>query len=169
MVNSSADKHVCLWKHQKWMERLEQKTVNQRNHAELGSSEHYRSAVLITWPRYNSMDYSYPGISQWWDSSGGFVSSLLYIEYAAVRILYHGTGTLAFFQTTRFVFFALTVKHIITSGRDFHKSLTKFQYFAPQLLFRWGVLLEFIVNTSLRQEASAFLTTNYVTTWLKQK
>lgn len=26
--------------------------VNQRNHAELGSGEHYRSAVLITWPRY---------------------------------------------------------------------------------------------------------------------
>lgn len=51
-------------KHQKWMERLEQKMVNQRNPGELGSSEHYRSAVLITWPRYNSMDYSYPGVSQ---------------------------------------------------------------------------------------------------------
>lgn len=156
-------------KHQKWMERLEQKTVNQRNHAELGSNEHHRSAVLITWPRYNSMDYSYPGITQWWDTSGGFLSSLVYRKCAAVQVWYYGTGTLTFYKTTRFAFFYPdhTVTHITTSGRDFHQILTKFPYFAPRLLFSRGVLLKFIVNTSLRQKASGFRTTNFMTIWLK--
>lgn len=161
-------------KSQKWMERLEQNTVYQQKHVERGSSEHCRSAVLITWPSYNSTDYCYPGVSQWWDT-WGFLSSLVYINHVAIQIKYYCTVTLStFFKTTRFVGWvappisAHTVKHVKRRGFiDFTSIMMKFQYFAPVLLFRWGVLLKLIVNTSLKQKPSGFLISNYLTAWLK--
>lgn len=157
-------------KYQKWMERLEQNTVYQQKHAELGSSEHRRSAVLITWPSYNSTDYCYPGVSQWWDT-WGFLSSLVYINHVAIQIKYYSTVTLStFFKTTRFKSPPPPAPYLPVKRRgfiDFTSILMKFQYFAPVLLFRWGVLLKLIVNTSLKQKPSGFLISNYLTAWLK--
>ena len=63
MGNSIGDKHVCLWRAPKknCMERLKHKLEEIQYQATVNIP---RYAVLITWPRYNNMDYSYPRSSK---------------------------------------------------------------------------------------------------------
>lgn len=155
------------------MERLQQNIseyiIYQENHVELGSSERYRSAVLITWPSYNRMDYYDPGISQWGDTRG-LLSSLVYIKHHQHNSMLLHCHTLLSLRPSGLCFLPLIHCQTYKRGEvfiDFTSILKKFQYFAPLLLFRWGVLLKCIVNTSLKQKLSGFLISNYLTAWLK--
>lgn len=81
MVNPIADKHVCLLKNRG---RVKKKRAAWRdwsvswrryssdwNAYSLAGVNISSYAVLITWPRYNNMDYSYPRFPAWCDASWG--------------------------------------------------------------------------------------------------
>lgn len=80
MVNSIADKHVCLWREHKKEKKSpawRDWSVNWRRYStgcnaySLATVNISSYAVLITWPRYNNMDYSYPRFPAWCDASRG--------------------------------------------------------------------------------------------------
>ena len=71
MVNSMGDKHVCLRReHKKKNLHGETEaltsgdTVPNETAYSLATVNISSYAVLITWPRYNNMDYSYPRLSE---------------------------------------------------------------------------------------------------------
>lgn len=138
MVNFLADKHLCLWKAPKM--DGETAAEYQQKHMEHGSSEHYRSAVLIAWPSYNRIDYYDPGISQWWDTRG-LLSSLVYIKHHQHNSMSHSI----FFKTIRFVFFApISLSNIQKSGSvyRFHFNFEEIPVFCSPASIQVGSTLK---------------------------
>lgn len=137
-------------------------------------------AVLITWPRYNNMDYSYPRFSAWCDASRGkgFLSSLVSIKHVASEIQCYGAVMLRHFRKTttrcviqlrRLVFSCalITESNKGTTARtftDFMEILKKFQPLAPVPLFKQKeIFIIFLINPSLKQWSSGLIRSNYLT------